>query len=37
LFIRNKSYWKKLSNERPLGNIVSWIFLKEEDGERVKR
>lgn len=36
-FIRNNNFWHNINSQKSLGSIVSWIFLKEENGERVKR
>ena len=37
VFVRNPTFWERADRHQSLGNIVSWIFLKEDDGERVKR
>ena len=37
LFVRNKTFWERADRHESLGNIASWIFLKEDDGERIKR
>jgi hypothetical protein len=37
LFVRNAIFWERADRHQSLGNIASWIFLKEDDGERIKR
>ena len=37
VFVRNPTFWERADRHQSLGNIVSWIFLKEDDGERIKR
>jgi len=34
--IRNKRYWQQAVEKGELGSIISWIFLKEDNGERIK-
>jgi len=34
--IRNQRYWQQAVEKGELGSFISWIFLKEDDGERIK-
>lgn len=36
LYVRNRAYWEMVAKNGSLGSVVAWIFLREEDGERVK-
>ncbi len=34
--IRNQRYWQQAVEKGEFGSFISWIFLKEDDGERIK-
>ncbi|MGK5086423.1 short-chain dehydrogenase [Bdellovibrionota bacterium FG-2] len=36
-YVRNRTHWETVAKQGSLGSVVSWVFLREEDGERVKR
>lgn len=37
VYVRNRTFWETVAKEGALGSVISWIFLREENGERVKR
>lgn len=34
--VRGRVHWEAVARQRSLGSVISWIFLREDDGERVK-
>ncbi len=35
--IRNQRFWQQSVEKGNLGSFISWIFLKEDNGERIKK
>ena len=35
--IRDQRFWQQAVEKGNLGSFISWIFLKEDNGERIKK